>query len=83
MLPEFDRREWLYRREAATMRADAIRREAERVCAQLELLSQCETEHESVLRAMQVLLEELLLAQQLTLDFDCAARHPDEEARSD
>ena len=73
--PDSERIEWNYRREAASMRAAAIRRTADGVCEQLQLLSQCETDHETVLRWMQELLEQLLLAQQLTLDFDCAARH--------
>ena len=78
--PESGRSEWQYRREAAAIRVQAIRSTAERVCEQLELLSQCETEHETVLRWLQELLEQLLLAQQLTLDFDCATRH---EAEAD
>ena len=69
------RKEWRYRHEAAVLRAARLKLRAERVCQQLLLLSQCETEHETVLHAMQELLEELQLAQQLTLDFDCAARH--------
>jgi ferredoxin-NADP reductase len=60
---------------------EAIRPTAESVCGQLELLSQCETDHETVLRWLQELLEQLMLAQQLTLDFDCATRH-DAEART-
>ena len=74
-----DRIEWRYRREAATMRAERLRRDADQLCDQLVLLSQCETDHETVLRSMQELLEELLLTQQLTLDFDCAARHEAED----
>ena len=57
------------------MRVAAIRRAAADVCEQMELLSQCATDHETVLRSLQELLEQLLLAQQLTLDFDCASRH--------
>jgi hypothetical protein len=76
---DLDRLEWRYRHEAASMRAERIRRDADRLCHELVLLSQCETEHETVLRSIQSLLEELLLAQQLTLDFDCAARHQDED----
>ena len=70
-----DRVEWQYRREAAIRRSEAIRRSAKRVCEQLELLSQCHTDHETVLLFLQELLEQLMLAQQLTLDFDCATRH--------
>jgi hypothetical protein len=76
---DMDRLEWRYRHEAASMRAKAIRRDADRLCEELVLLSQCEAEHETVLRTIQSLLEELLLAQQLTLDFDCAARHEAED----
>ena len=71
--------EWRYRREAATMRSERLRRDAEALADELVLLSQCETDHETVLRSIQRLLEEVLLTQQLTLDFDCAARHQDEE----
>lgn len=67
--------EWRYRREAALMRAKRIRTHATTLGEELVRLSQCETEHETVLMAIQGLLEELLLAQQLTLDFDCVARH--------
>lgn len=73
-------RVWAYRHEAASMRAESIQRDAELLGLQLVRLSQCETDHQTVLRSIQEMLEELLLAQQLTLDFDCSALHEAEEA---
>lgn len=61
------------------MRAEQIQRDADILCEELVRLSQCETDHETVLKAIQRLLEELLLVQQLTLDFDCAALYESEE----
>lgn len=74
-----DKLEWRYRREAATMRAERIRRDADVLGEELVRLSQCETDHETVLKSIQSLLEELMLTQQLTLDFDCASRHEAED----
>lgn len=61
------------------MRAECLRRDVDILGEGLVLLSQCETDHETVLRSIQSLLEDLLLAQQLTLDFDCASRHEAED----
>jgi hypothetical protein len=74
-----DKARWQYRREAAEERARRIQEDATRLGEELVLLSQCETDHEHVLKAIQRLVEELMLAQQMTLDFDCATRHADEE----
>jgi hypothetical protein len=73
-----NRTRWHYRREAAEALAARITRDATQLGEDLVLLSQCETDHEDVLRAIQRLVEELMLAQQLTLDFDCATRHASE-----
>ena len=73
------RSEWQYRHEAAAMRAESIRRDARSLGDELVRLSQCHTDHETVLRLIQTLLEDLLMAQQLALDFDCATR-PETEA---
>ena len=74
-----DTARWQYRREAAEQRARRIREDAARLGEELVLLSQCETDHEDVLRMIQALVEELMLAQEMTLDFDCATRHATEE----
>jgi hypothetical protein len=70
-----DTKRWQYRREAAEQRARRIQEDAARLGEELVLLSQCETDHEDVLRMIQALVEELMLAQEMTLDFDCATRH--------
>ncbi len=72
---ESGKSEWQYRHEAAAMRARILRRLALTLGDELIRLSQCETDHETVLKTIQLLLEEVLFTQQLTLDFDCAARH--------
>lgn len=74
-----DKARWQYRREAAELRAKRIAQDAKRLGEELVLLSQCETDHEDVLKAIQSLVEELMLVQQLTLDFDCEARHAAED----
>lgn len=74
-----DTTRWHYRREAAEALAGRIARDAARLGEELVLLSQCEADHEDVLRGIQRLVEELMLAQQLTLDFDCATRHAADE----
>jgi hypothetical protein len=78
-----DTARWKYRREAAEERARRIQEDAARLGEDLVLLSQCETDHEQVLRAIQRLVEELMLAQEMTLDFDCATRHAAEEPDPD